>query len=415
MTLWSLAQTHCPAALRVLKVSLPTSASFSFASIIFFQLLSAINGTIFTMAHFIHIIFVHQFPSKASCHLNPPKLAINESIFTRNQTCFTRSANSLRMTLLCALAKKPNSHGIPWIQKKPPITSTEIWTLVHLTENWFSYQGEEFRRRSDICLSVCHTTAKKGKALMSCFMPVLSFIEGHFQRISLLSLLSLAVWILMDASFHHKFIQLPHLGFEATHPGPYHAPPQSSQCPLRAKAWYAAKSNLGSYRGSKPEPWQSKCWFCDRTEVWTLSKTSSCTCWSSKGHPVHVKITSKKIAQEIQQWSPTKWKPLNICVSTIVILSKLAMQPKPPVDHGRVEPGCDTSGFDSPPCLDGQVTGGNGRNTCSVKAPNHPRLHLRLHLSNENIHHFKVVGVLWCPLHRQFVFRVIFKLQIEAI
>lgn len=66
MTSWSLAQTHCPAALRVLKVSQPTSASFSFASINFLQLLSAINGTIFTMAHFIHIIFVHQFPSKAS-------------------------------------------------------------------------------------------------------------------------------------------------------------------------------------------------------------------------------------------------------------------------------------------------------------------------------------------------------------
>ena len=85
--------------------------------------------------------------------------------------------------------------------------------------------------------------------------------------------------------------------------------------------------------------------------------------------------------------------------------SKLAMQPKTPVDHGRVEPGIDASGFNSPPCLDDQVSHlwklAKYVFCQGTKSPSTPS---SVHLSNENIHHFKVAQVLWCPLHRRFVF-----------
>ena len=103
MTSWSIAQTCCPAALRVLKVSQPTSASFSCASKNLSRF-SQVSTNHFTMAHFIQIFFVkHPFPSKATEHLDYQ--TCNQRLyFHSNQTCFTRSANSLRMTLLCALA-----------------------------------------------------------------------------------------------------------------------------------------------------------------------------------------------------------------------------------------------------------------------------------------------------------------------
>ena len=136
---------------------------------------------------------------------------------------------------------------LPWDSvdsEKTPITSTEIWTLVHLTENWFSYQVVAIS--SQVTTFVCGTQPLQWKALMSCFMPVLSFIEGHFQRISLLSLLSLAVWILMDASLHHKFIQLPHLALK------HHAPPQSSQCPYGQRLDMQPSQTLEATVAAKP-------------------------------------------------------------------------------------------------------------------------------------------------------------------
>ena len=135
--------------------------------------------------------------------------------------------------------------------EKTPITSTEIWTLVHLTENWFSYQGEEFRRRSDICLS---HNREKGKDELFHACPVVhrrtfpkDFPSQSFEPGS------------MDSDgclFSSQIHTTSPFSFEATHPGPYHAPPQSSQCPYGQRldmqpsqtleATVAASPNRGS-------------------------------------------------------------------------------------------------------------------------------------------------------------------------
>ena len=278
------------------------------------------------MAHFIHIIFVkHPFPSKATGHLDYQ--TCNQRLyFHSNQTCFTRSANSLRMTLLCALATANPVDSMQGNSHEDGHIIPRIWTLVHLTENWFSYQVV--------------TPVADDIRLSTVVLKVYCYMEGPDElQLSCRSSKDISkgfpfsvFWAWQDGWLSSSQIHTTStFCCEATHPGPCTSTIISVS--IRAKAWYAAKSNLGSlklilasYGGSKPETWQSKCWFFDTNVLknWGVNslkdiflyllifKGSSCSCEN------HQQNNSPRDSA----MPPTKWKLFKICVDHCYLIHR---------------------------------------------------------------------------------------------
>ena len=133
----------------------------------------------------------------------PPNLPSTTLFSLRKPDLLHSLSQFVAHDLALCLGNCQTPMGIPWREKTP----TKMVTgnhHIHRDLDPGPLDGELvlLRRRSDICLS---HNRYQWKTLMSCFMPVLSFIEGHFQRISLLSLLSLAGWMPLIITNSYNF------------------------------------------------------------------------------------------------------------------------------------------------------------------------------------------------------------------